>query len=208
MKTKQTIREITADDIPGETTGERQLMNEQKESTTFTINPACKLELTVSKDETRKNLQHVEVCYSEKLKRNVAVSTNGRSMAIVPIESVNEKVETCAISTQALIESRKVEPRGHFAITDQIEIGDTSTFPIPNQKLPEWEKAIVHTDEQIKFSIALNPGLLLDLAEAIGSNQGVVLEFYGQTEPIKVTPAEWPRAERDAIGLLMPMRIS
>src|SRR5437762_6389130 len=78
----------------------------------ITINPKYKLELVASKNASRPNIENVYVSHSKRF-GNVAVSTQGRSMAIVPTEDHREnerpEIRPFLVSPVALKESRKVK---------------------------------------------------------------------------------------------------
>lgn len=178
------------------------------------IDPKYKLELVASQSGgTRPCLEVVRINHSKRF-GNVAVATQGRSMAIVPIggDCVTEKREVYPynISQDALKASRKVGSskfsilNGSMSLNGDIKLGDNRSFPLPDSDInyPNWEQVL--PSEKAKFTVALDAKLLLNLAKALGSEGGVTLRFIDEFSPITVTPNRNTNGE---LGVLMPMRV-
>lgn len=185
------------------------------------IDPKYRLELVASKPNGgRPALEVIRVCNSKRF-GNCAVATQGRSMAIVPIEGDCVKDERAVhpynVSVEALKASRKVakaksDLNGMMSLNGDIKIGDGTTLPLPDQETnyPNWEMVLPRLDSDktskggFKFTVALNAQLLLDLAKAIGSDGAVTLRFIDELSPITVTSNFNGNGE---LGVLMPMRV-
>jgi hypothetical protein len=169
------------------------------------IDTRYKLEKVAAKsDQCRPNIEYVKLAKSERF-GNCAVATNGRSMAIVPIEVSEGDNEQGLISVEALKASRKNRPHeGMFMMNGNIELPGSVTFPRPETEIayPDWTQVL--PDQPIKFTVALNAKLLFELAQALGSDGAVTLRFSDELSPISVTSNHGGNGE---FGVMMPMRI-
>lgn len=178
------------------------------------IDPKYKLELVASKlGGTRPTIEVIRIDHSKRF-GNVAVSTQGKAMAIVPIahvdpmdEEIKRPVTPYNVSQEALKASRKVKRlEGELKLNGNIELGNGQAFPLPDCLMginyPRWE--VVLPDKAPTFEVALDAQLLLDLAKALGTDGKVTLSFIDELSPIAVTPNYNGNGE---YGVLMPMRI-
>lgn len=181
------------------------------------ISKLAKLERAASIDNTRTAIENILIT-KDGNKPPVAVATDGRIMAIVPVHP-DEGAESLAdhefglISPAALTHGRRLakesgmvemNPNGSIAFLDG------SSLPRPTQEnagtFPQWQ---VVRDSALEpktvFKVALSPALLLDLVTAMGTDgTSVTLDFSGPESPIRVRITNDPAA----FGILMPMRIA
>jgi hypothetical protein len=121
-----------------------------------------------------------------------------------------EKDDTAGwLSPDALKLARKVAPKFSDPITiilngNQV-LPDGTQMARPTEAPPLRLYSILrnaHAKRKIRFGI--NPGLLKDLADAIGSEE-VVLEFAAADKAILVRPIHSRDGER---GIIMPVRLN
>lgn len=146
-------------------------------------------------------------------------ATNGRIAAIVPV-LVEDSDSAGYITADALKASRKCAANleaATFSANGVLKMPDGQEFPRPDHgKYPNMEQVIPKDATVTAFSI--DAELLYNLAQAIGSERGVTLEFSGDGKAIRVKPCHNPRAENakgkllrfepacmDALGLIMPI---
>lgn len=182
------------------------------ENSTITIDQRYKLEKVVSKDETRAAITVIKLDEHKRF-GNCAIATNGRSLAIVPVNvdegSTNDKG---LLSVDALQASRKSRlTAGIMTLNGAIELPDGRKFPRPteqdNGQYPDVNAILPENTRETKFTIALNPQLLFELSQALGclKGDGVTLKFGTEMDAIEVTRSHSCAGE---YGLLMPMRVS
>lgn len=151
------------------------------------------------------------------------VATDGRILAVVPLdpEEVEEGETSGPVTVEALREARKPARRlpnglgARIVANGGLEIGrpqEPVTLPRPEGgEFPRW-RAVVK-DNSGGFRVAFNPRILLALAEAIGSPNGLALTFApgkkATTHPIRVDPCgEHARTGADpAFGIIMPITV-
>lgn len=178
------------------------------------IDNALKPELVCSKDATRPILQQAY------LKGDRLVATNGRSLAVIPVEREDGDTDGF-ISPAALKAARKLAKRrdavsikanGCLALADGTQLPRTEPGQFPN-----YEQVIPKTPEEShKITLALDAKMLLDLAQALGSDKVKLCITGGDTvQPILVSPLEQNRfgaalgkAKEGAFGVLMPIRLT
>lgn len=147
------------------------------------------------------------------------LATNGRIAAIVPVV-VDESDSAGYISHDALKAARKAAPRSaecFFTANGVCKMPDGQEFSRPTPGNYPNVDAVIPKDET-KFSVSLDPALLLAVAQAIGAERGVTLEISGEGRAVRVRPMNNPRAETpkganvgyapacsDALGLIMPI---
>lgn len=180
------------------------------------ISKQFKLEKVASTDETRAAITNIAI--TREGEKAVAVATNGRTMAIVPVE-IESDVELGLLSSAALKAARKMGGKNddaEMSLNGNIAFPDGSTLPRPTAEefgtFPRWEQVL--PTEEVKFTVALDPRLLLSLADAIGCdgfrNKGIVLSFSDEQSPIRVTVNGNGRSDfgGGARGIMMPIRVS
>ncbi len=161
-----------------------------------------KIEKCVSTDESRPNLQNIYIS------RRHAMSTNGRILAIVPVQ-VQEDDETGWLSPEALKHARKVSAKG----LDSVQIGLNGAQVLPDGTImnrpdgenpPHTFRILKDAHSNRKYRIGVNAHYLKDLADALG-NEELVLEIGDPNSAILVHPLH---AESGTIGLIMPIRLN
>jgi len=165
------------------------------------IEPQYRLEqiTKVSRQEARENIAVIKLETSKRF-GSCAVATNGRSLAVVPVEGEHDHG---LLSDEALKASRQGKYKSDLiCLNGNLETNGKS-FPRPEVGMfPNWEAVL--PKEKAKFSVALNPKLLLELAQAIGAD-AVRLDFIDESSAITVTNNA---SSKPGFGLLMPMRIN
>ena len=161
-----------------------------------------KIEKCVSTDESRPNLNNIYIS------RRHALSTNGRILAIVPVQ-VQEDEETGWLSTDALKHARKVSAKGLDSV--QIILNGAQVLPdgtIMNR--PEGEnpphtfRILKDAHSNRKYSIGINADYLKDLSDALG-NEELILEIGDPNSAVLVRPVH---SESGTVGLIMPIRLN
>ncbi len=163
-----------------------------------------KLEKCVGDDDNRPSQMHINI------KNGMAVATNACVIAYVPVEMVEGDTEGL-LSVDALLLARKdaKEAKSDFAV---ITLGELQTLEngitIPRPECdpyPNVDSITVNAQADIEYRISFNPRYLMDLANAIGSPFGVVLNVRASDKPIYVTPSD---VSNKAYGVLMPRLIT
>jgi len=161
-----------------------------------------KIEKCVSTDESRPNLQNIYVS------RRHATSTNGRILAIVPVQ-VQEDDETGWLSPEALKHARRVSAKGLDTV--QIVLNGGQVLPdgtIMNR--PEGEnpphtfRILREAQSNRKYRVGINAAYLKHLSEALGNDE-LILEIGDPNSAILVRPVH---SESGTVGLIMPIRLN
>lgn len=170
-----------------------------------------KIEKATDKDERRPVLQQTWL----DVDRGMLVATDGYMVAAVPVElaiddasgAVPVEAIQIARNDQGKRPSAEISANGTVSVAAHGNRVEFERFS-PEKGFPDWQK-IVDAQGKPVFSIALNPTLLKQLAEAIGgANGGVRLDVYaGERQPIRVTPLGVAR-ELGARGALMPIGVA
>lgn len=179
------------------------------------IDKTSKLEKCAATSPTRYAMDVVYLDLQDK-KHPVAVATDGKVLAVVPVE-LEDGDEAGMIPIEALKEARRGAGRGDTA---RIEVNGTLrawgkkgpvTYERPDDvPFPDWRAVTKHeaqtTDKSLR--VCLNAKLLLNLAQALGSDS-VELRFQpfdtdnGQVCPMDVRPVQG--GVHDAHGVIMPI---
>ena len=170
------------------------------------ISKTAKIEKAMSSDVTRLNVSTASLCKGPDGKPAL-VATDGHVLAICPVEA--DESEFGLVTKEALIHGRKLAKGSapvRFTANSGFGFDDGSTLPRPTAAdlgdFPSWQQVIPEAAPEI--SIGINPKLLLDLAHAIDSSKGVVLEIKDGSSPISVRPFGDANENR---GVIMPMRV-
>lgn len=176
------------------------------------IQKTYKLEKVVSKDPSRAALQQVLVDEKD----GVAVATNGKVIAIVPVVLENDRFVNGVrlLPTEAVTKARKIAKKNDLArigLNGGAVLDDGTEIPTVDHAFPNWRN-ILPKDANLDggFSVALDAKLLHDLAEAINdgkekAQRTVTLHFHKEApemSAIKVTTRGG-----EAYGVIMPCRI-
>ena len=156
------------------------------------IDSKYKIEKVTANHATRFVLQHIRV--EKKEDGYKAITTNGKSIAIVPVDCPEEKEGF--IHRDDLIFYRK-HPDTKVTKKIDVEVKDKEFSFV------DYEKVFPEKEPVCSFNI--NPKLLIELAEALGSKENIKLEiFESETSnlPIRVSITNMSNGER---GLIMPI---
>ena len=178
------------------------------------IPKTCKLEKVVSKDESREAL--LSILIESKDGQANAVATDGRRMAIVPVElSDDDEIDGQKLMTpKALIEARKQAKRA-----DKSTIGLNGAAMMPDGQVypwkkdvnyPRWQSCVPDTIGTHYQTISFNAKYLYELAQAIGCpNDCVQLQIETKPATGGIDPERPFIIEEKTTGgkgVLMPMR--
>jgi DNA polymerase III sliding clamp (beta) subunit (PCNA family) len=163
-----------------------------------------------SKDPSRYNVCNVNLEQGDG--SPVLVATNGHALAVLPVMA--DESEFGPITVAAIIHGRKVAKSSKLADTEfktngNYSFPDGSSLPLPDPsdvgEFPNWRQVIPdHGKNPVTLKLGLNPKLLFELAEAIDSPKGVILEFTDDMSPVRVTGSSAEAVGN--FGVIMPMR--
>jgi len=201
--------------------GQVGAIKRKTQNTNMKIPSVCKIEATVSSDDTRYPLRN---CYLDKEAGQI-VATDGRCMAVIPCE-IGEHDESGFVTPEALAMARKLAgKRGDvdIACNGSLAIANGPTFQRPSidganglGTFPNYRGVI--PSEPGSVEICVDVALLRRVCDAIGTTS-VTLRFTPEvkgksaedkgTPPsvIEVIPSGKSPSPK-AIGLVMPMRLS
>ena len=173
------------------------------------IDKKYKIESASSTDVSRYILNSVRV---EKTGEQAqAIATDGRILAIVPVQLEDGDKEEVIVSPKAFATARKaggkfaearIELNGSAKVTNGIE---DQSFGYIEGNYPNW-KQVLPGDYKKSLKVSLDAKLLLNLWKAIGgeaaSNNRINLEIDTQSDfnPIKVT------TDGDGLGIIIRIR--
>ncbi len=162
-----------------------------------------KLEKIVSKDTTRNAITCAYLDTKDETPRLIA--TNGVAMAVIKVEA--EKDEQGNVPIAAIIDARKLNKRATdstISLNGDCKLDNGATYKRQDSQFPDWRK--IGTSGDKKFRVAFTAKLLHELADSLGSRDGVVsVEFFGDLKgPMKVYAWDASGADHENFGLLMP----
>lgn len=169
------------------------------------INKHYKLDKAVSTDEMRPILQKIYI------DENVAVATDSKIMAIVPVELNEEDERKVMIDADVLTVARAYPPaegaelnielaEGKVILENRITMPQQLQLLKAEEMFPDYMSIMPKGDP--KFSVAINIKDLNRLSNAFGCTK-LILGVYGNDKPIRVIPMSETSKE---IGLCMPFR--
>lgn len=168
-----------------------------------------KIEKVVSKDSYRAAICSAYLDKTEPQAKLVA--TNGHAMAVINVET-DQTDTTGLVPPEAFTEARKLSKKfGKFQPSEisangAVELTNGAKFPRGEEKFPDWKR--IPPKAAKTFRVAFNARLLHDLADALGSENGVVsIEFLGDLKgPMRVHAWDSANsgANHDNVGFLMP----
>jgi len=178
----------------------------------------CKLEKVAAKDKSRPNINGI--CIDGTGDAPVAIATNGRILAVVPIELGADDDLTGDLETGVRLLPAAVLPaarkgcRGDAVIrlNGGAELIDGTSFPTQSEdRYPNWRVVDRQHQEGERGILSFSPHLLLALAEGIGIEKGNGVEVEVALEGGAID-ASRPLIVRNkangAHGVLMPIRQS
>jgi hypothetical protein len=180
-------------------------------TTTMKINKHAQVELCASNEATRHVITFAYLDTQDEGAPKL-VSTNGRMMAVVPVE-MEEGDDSGFITVESLKAARKAagsrSKESQLKANGNLTLPNGQSFPRPSKddmQYPNWRQVVPAADRESKFRIRLDAELLFKLAKAISGNGDahVTLEFGSdERDVIKVT-GTLP----GGYGVLMPCRMS
>jgi len=192
-----------------QTRGHKEALRFTKQTNkqTMKIDKKYKLESACSIDPDRAMIMHPWIPSQEGL-RGYAVATDGRMLAVVPIEcaetEIGYRVHAKALKEARKCGGKKTESAWVGLAPNETTAPDNSVYALPpmgGRWLPDVTQVIPDKTRPCVFSISLDASLLMKLAEALG-NVKVRLEFCDDKSAILVYPSE----DNEAFGALMPLR--
>tara|TARA_Y100000310_G_scaffold157334_1_gene156707 strand:+ start:661 stop:1203 length:543 start_codon:yes stop_codon:yes gene_type:complete len=177
------------------------------------IPKTCKLEKVVSKDESREAL--LSILIESKDGQTNAVATDGRRMAVVPIEIADEDQldGQKLMFPKALIEARKQAKQAKestIGLNGAAMMPNGEIYPIRTDlKYPNWRQVVPPNDNP-RQTISFNAKYLFELAQAIGCpNDNVKLQIETNSATGQIDPRAALIIEEKTTGgkgILMPTR--
>jgi DNA polymerase III sliding clamp (beta) subunit (PCNA family) len=166
------------------------------------IEKKYKIEKCASTDESRPSLQNIYIS------RRHAMSTNGRILAIVPVQ-VQEDDETGWLSPDALKHARRVSAKGleniKIVLNGAQVLPDGTIMNRPKgENPPHIFRLLKQAHSNREYRIGINAHYLIDLADALG-NEELILEIGEAHSAILVKPLH---SAPGTVGLLMPIHIT
>ena len=169
------------------------------------IEKKYKLQKVAGKEESRLSIFHPHLDLTEK-DAPVAVATNGRIMAMVPV-TVNGDDTAGVIPNEALVAYQKdKKSTWGIVLNGSAKVvgsdGSTKEWKRPDTKFPDWRHVMAKGKSEDGVTITFSPALLLELARAMGveGNDGLTLKIRGDKDEIRATNGE-------AVGMIMPMEL-
>ena len=170
------------------------------------------------KDETRYLLMNINYEPDPSIpERGMLVATNGRILAVVPVDvQEGDVMGLIPAATYAVIRGKMrherhgpphpvvVEKDRVFLTTDRLG-AKYDRRPDEGTKFPDW-RLIVPKEEEQTVMLSLNPTLLMDLARAIGAQDGVTLKMKPDEKGVVLGAVSVKGDAKDGFGVLMPRR--
>lgn len=141
--------------------------------------------------------------------------TNGRILAVVPVEDSDGDTPNALVSGDSLKAAsgkgaaNPAEVRvtlSGLSVKLHLRVGEAATDR-PEGDFPNVERCIPTLTDGA-FSVQLSPKLLQRLADAIGASEGVCLTFSKDPNtPILVKPLRGDQGHNAALGIIMPISL-
>lgn len=171
------------------------------------LNKNLLVERACSDDKTR------EVLANPYLDGKHLVATNGRILIAVEVEREEHDCDGW-VAVEALKASRKMEKlydEKRITCNGACVLADGTSYRRPlegtTSRFPNWKQVIPEGGSFPQAHVALNPSMLLDLAKALGSEEGVKLTFVSADgRVLRVTPLFGPLKGRNTIAVIMAIR--
>lgn len=180
------------------------------------FHPKAKIEAVASSDSDRHAI--AEAFLDIRDGKGTLVATNGKALAMVPVELAENDVSGY-VSSEAMTAARKLSAfdGATLDLSDSayakvnsgakvLRCGDAKA----DDKFPNWRQVVPELPEKPDFRVGLNAKILWELAQAMGTTQ---VELVGAGSVIHVRPVaaspynrkEAPMHVPDARGILMPV---
>lgn len=179
------------------------------------IHKDVKIELAASSDQTRAAICEPYFSIDAETGKASLVATDGRMMAIIPVEHSAEHDVAGYVPADALKASRKLankkNPLSQIKLNGTAALDNGAQYPrhgntgakVP-YNYPNWKQVVPAADRPVAFKVRLNAEMLYRLAQSIGC-EAVELTFAPHLEkpakhgtglapvaqPILVTPITW-----------------
>ena len=176
------------------------------------IERKCLIEKVMSTEESRYTLTTGMI--KERDGKFVVTATNGRVLVVVPVQ-MEEKDTPGRVTREALALSRlkknwpKDDTKGfvcQIGLNGHQELKNGWKLPRPGDEMghfPDIEVVIPKKGTTRDFVFSIDPKLLLDLAQAMGSKLVTLRVNMEAQDGILVEPSDGIRS--DAIGVIMPV---
>ncbi len=167
------------------------------------IDKKYRIEKCVSTDPSRVNMQNIHTT------RSHAYCTNGKVLAMVPIQSEREDtVGWLTVDGLKLARTVTSKDSDHIKIilNGQQILSDGTTLARPEtaEQFPTVGRLLLQTLRHRTVRVGINAAYLKDLAAALGTEE-VALEFGKPDSAIAVRPVE---KSNKAVGVIMPIRMN
>ena len=177
----------------------------------------AEIERVASRDKSRPVLSHVYL----NTEKGRLEATNSYAAAMIPCE-VEDGDESGLIPGDALKAQRKASRYSAMSLSVNGDIRLSTSEGEQSWKKGEgqWPDLGSHTPEEFSdFRVSLNPKLLLELAQALGDPEKVVIEFALQGDKtegegvgffpnnMRAMRITVPNGAEESYGILMPIRI-
>lgn len=161
-----------------------------------------KIEKAVSTDQLR--FAMTGVYYNAE--KEELIATDGKKLVVLPAKKTNDLETSGLISPVAFTEARKVKGVQHIESNGDIEylhkdLGLQKVKHI-DATYPNYEQ-VIPKDDGYEIKIGLNPKMLKDISEALGSTESLTLNIKDDLSPIKITGTN----KNGGFAILMPLRI-
>lgn len=179
------------------------------------LHKEIKIEKACSKDKYRQAIRepYLEVSSGS----GMLVATNGRVIAVVPVECHDGDTTGC-VPLECLADARK---NGFVLLNESATVNGTSFRREEKGTFPNWKAVIPNYKDRKTIKLGIDSTLLRSLADAIGT-EGVVLEIpvglngdgsedSEVTDSVIVRPIKTGGCtpyQMDAMGVIMPIRIT
>lgn len=179
------------------------------------------IEKVASTDDGREILHGVYIdC--RKPEAHVAIATNGRALAVVPIDDVQDGEAGKLIPSAVMPKARKLAGkygRLCLGLNGAIKLSDGSTMPFADnegKEFPNWRQIVPEEGRPGAIKVALNPALLSAIASAIGATGEIVTLEIAPYQRNKDSAPDWSSnairitygRSPGAFGVMMPGRVN
>lgn len=166
---------------------------------------ASKIEACTARDSGRYAMHGVSL--QEHGGKRVLAATDGRCLAVVPVEDAEADTLGAIIPREAFAEARKLDKRkpegAELHVNGTVTASNGATWAKVEGEFPRWSAVLPGLERVPKAVIAFNPDYLRALADALAGGAEVrhlKLYIYEPHEPIRV---EGPLG----YGALMPITL-
>ena len=171
------------------------------------LHKEIQIERACSTDQTR------DALLNPYLDGNHLVASNGRMLVAIEVERGEGDVDGW-VPIEALKAARKLGLAREERVLNcngVCALANGASFPRQlagaTSRFPDWRKVIPEGGSFPQTSVAFNPEMLLDLAKALGSAEGVKLTFADKEGHVmRVRPLHGPLKGHNVIAVFMAIR--